>query len=298
MSTIDQLIKTIDSALDDFNGKIPDVQKRMDKDIRILLKELDTKGDNIVQSVANVRRLAKIQKELDKIFLSPEYLDSVKEFAKTFSEVEKLNNKYFNEVEKGVKTSEFLAELRKQSVADAVESLTGSGISANITSGIKDKIFNAIKSGSSYNNLLDSVRSEILTNKDSLGKLERYSRQITTDTLNQYNAAYQENVTADLGLDWFMYTGSLMDTSRDFCIACVKKKYIHKSEITQLVKGNFEEFKDIKGKISNKTDLPYGMIEGTDASNFMVRRGGYSCNHKLVPISAIVVPKQLRIKYE
>lgn len=297
MSTIEQLIKTIDSAVDKFNDNIPSVQTRIDKEIRVLLKELDTKGDSVVQSVENLRRLNKIQKALQDIFQTHEYVNSVKEFASTFSEVEKLNNKYFNEIADH-KQSEFLKELRKQSIKDTVESLTGSGINANVTSRLKDLIFESIKTGSSYNNLLDSIRTNVLTDKNGLGQLERYARQITTDSLNQYNAAYQDNVTADLGLDWFMYTGALIDTSRDFCKACVKKKYIHRSEIPQLLKGNFEEFKDIDGKISQKTGLPYGMIEGTDQSNFIVRRGGYSCGHKLVPVSKVVVPKQLRDKYE
>lgn len=89
-----------------------------------------------------------------------------------------------------------------------------------------------------------------------------------------------------------------MDTSRDFCKACVKKKYIHRSEFTSIVKGEFKEFKDIDGKISQRTKLPYGMIDGTNSTNFMVRRGGYSCNHKLIPVAKEVVPKEIRQAYE
>jgi hypothetical protein len=298
MSTLNKLVDSIDYALDNFNGKIPDIQKRMFKEITILVKELDTKSDRIVQSVENVRKLAKIQKKLSQLFESKEYVKSVTDFAKTFSTIQSLNNEYFNEINSKYKTSEFLSELRKQSVTDAVESLTGGGINSQITDGIKDKIFDAIKSGSSYNNLLESIRVEINGDKTSLGKLERYARQITTDSLNQYNAAYQENATADLGLEWFMYNGALMDTSRDFCIACVKKKYIHKSEFSDLIKGNFKEFKDIDGKISQKTKLPYGMIDGTNSTNLIVRRGGYGCNHKMIPVAKEVVPKELRAKYE
>ena len=298
MQTLNKIVDTIDLALDRFNGKIPDIQNKMFREITVLLKELDTKSDKIVQSVENVRRLAKIQKALNSIFETPEYLKSVKEFASVFGEIQTLNNQYFNEIDSKFKSSEFLSELKKQSVIDAVESLTGSGVNANITSGIKEKIFDAIKSGSSYNNLLDSIRSEVVSNKESLGKLERYTRQITTDSLNQFNAAYQENVTSDLGLDWFLYNGALMDTSRDFCKACVKKKYIHRSEFTSIVKGDFKEFKDIDGKISQRTKLPYGMIDGTNSTNFMVRRGGYSCNHKLIPVAKEVVPKEIRQAYE
>lgn len=297
MATITKLVDTIDSAIDKFNSEIPSFENRINKEVRILVKDLETKGDNIVQSVNNLRTLNKINKALEDIFKDPKYISQVKDFATSFSEISALNNQYFNEIAIH-KPSEFLAELRKQSVADAVNSLTGSGVSANVTSKLSDLIFNSIKSGSSYSNLLESLRKNVLTDKNNLSGLARYAKQITTDSLNQYNAAYQDNVTADLGLEWFMYVGALIDTSRDLCKACVKKKYIHKSEIPDIVKGNFKEFKDIGGGISAKTDLPYGMIEGTDASNFIIRRGGYSCGHKLVPVSKIVVPKELVAKFD
>ena len=298
MQTINKLIETIDTAIDKFNSSIPSLQKRIDSELRILVKDLDTKGDNIVQSVSNLRKLAKIQKALQDILNTPEYIDAVKEFANSFKEVETLNNTYFREVSKSYSPNDFLVELRKQSVQTAVESLTGSGINQNVTSKLSDLIFESIKTGSSYNKLLDNLRSNVLTDANGVGQLERYARQITTDSLNQFNASYQDNVTQDLGLEWYMYTGALIDTSRDFCKACVEKKYIHKSELDSVVKGDFAEFKKIDGKINPKTKLPYGMIDGTNSVNVVIRRGGYGCGHKMIAVSSLAVPKELRMKFE
>ncbi len=107
-------------------------------------------------------------------------------------------------------------------------------------------------------------------------------------------------LTDDLGLEWYKYDGSLKDTSRPFCDALIAAKkscmpYIHKSQLEEIVSGN------ICGEqvpIYDKTGLPQGMIAGTNASNFRINRGGYNCNHQLYPVSAAVVPKELRDKFK
>jgi hypothetical protein len=38
------------------------------------------------------------------------------------------------------------------------------------------------------------------------------------------------------------------------------------------------------------------MYPNTDADNFIIYRGGYNCEHQLVPISEVGVPKKLRIE--
>jgi hypothetical protein len=71
--------------------------------------------------------------------------------------------------------------------------------------------------------------------------------------------------------------------------------YIHVSQLEEIVSGN------ICGEqvpIYDKTGLPQGMIAGTNASNFRINRGGYNCNHQLYPVSAAVVPKELRDKFK
>ena len=87
--------------------------------------------------------------------------------------------------------------------------------------------------------------------------------------------------------------GSNIKTSRTFCIALTEKKYYHRSELAQIIKGNFTEFKQMKGEIYDKTKLPQGMYDDTNTSNFQVYRGGYNCGHQAYPIPNSSVPKNL-----
>jgi hypothetical protein len=73
-----------------------------------------------------------------------------------------------------------------------------------------------------------------------------------------------------------------------------KKRFVHKSEIPELLKGHIDGH---KCKIYEATGLPMGMIEGTTAENFIVYRGGYNCGHELIPVNEAAVPKEIRAKF-
>lgn len=66
---------------------------------------------------------------------------------------------------------------------------------------------------------------------------------------------------------------------------------MHKSEIPEIVKGRIDGH---QCEIYERTGLPKGMIAGTTAENFMVNCGGWNCGHKLVLVSEVVVPKEVR----
>ncbi|MDR1553006.1 MAG: hypothetical protein LBS69_06035 [Prevotellaceae bacterium] len=98
------------------------------------------------------------------------------------------------------------------------------------------------------------------------------------------------NVT-DIDSDWYMYVGSNLTNTRKFCEYLTKKKYIHKSEIPGILKGNIDRH---KCKINPETGLPYGLINGTNPQNFIIFCGGWNCGHQLVPMAAEAVPADIR----
>ncbi|MBR1480836.1 MAG: hypothetical protein IJ609_02780 [Paludibacteraceae bacterium] len=105
-------------------------------------------------------------------------------------------------------------------------------------------------------------------------------------------------MTDDLGTQWFMYTGSNKETTREFCEHLTAKKYIHRSEIPTILTGKIEYNGEVhQCAIYPKTNLPYGMIEGTTPENFQCNCGGWNCRHQLVPVADAVVPASLRAKF-
>lgn len=110
-----------------------------------------------------------------------------------------------------------------------------------------------------------------------------------------FTAQNNKLLTDDLDTEWFMYTGSNIETTREFCQHLTEKKYIHRSEIPTILTGKID---DHQCEIYDKTGLPYGMIEGTTPENFQVNCGGWNCRHQLVPVADAVVPAELRAKFD
>jgi len=124
----------------------------------------------------------------------------------------------------------------------------------------------------------------MLSTPSSTGALTKYSGQIATDSINQYAASYNEEVTEGLGFEWFQYVGSIRDTTRPFCKALVGQRYIHKSELSRAAQGQLRV-----GTVSRA-----GMYVDTTGANITVLRGGYNCKHQFRGVATKNVPLSVR----
>jgi len=297
MDYIKQLIETLDGSVSDFQESMPVIQKQIASEIEIFIKDLDTTGDTIKVNVSNLRKIAAFKDRIYSIIKKSDYTEKLDKFIKSFSEVAIIQNKYFESVSKKFKPTPLLKEITNQSINSTIDYLTEAGLNNALIQPIHDILLTNSTTGGSWSEMATQIRNFITANNDTVGALERYTSQVTTDSLNQYSRQYMQTVTNDLGFNWFAYRGALIKTSRAFCEACRKKQYIHRSEFPEVIKGNFKEFKEMKGEIYDKTGLPQGMIDGTNPTNFEVYAGGYNCEHHLVPISDVLVPKSLRDKF-
>lgn len=292
---INNIIGTIENSVSGFNDAMPGIQQKIMDRLTDMLKELDTDSTGRIKaSVNNLKVLTSIKARIESVLLSPEYVKALDKYMGGYEKITKLQNSYFETLTKEFQPSKVLGEIKKQSIGTAIDALTEKGIGGNVTNKLFEVLNRNATSGAKYSDLLKQVNNLVLNNETGPGILERHTKGITTDALNQFSAQYTNAVTNDLGLEWFMYDGVIIDTSRDFCVALVKKKYFHRSELPDIIRGNFDEFKEIHGKINPKTDLPEGMYAGTTPENFNIYRGGHSCNHQMIPVSAAVVPQSVK----
>lgn len=255
-------------------------------------------GGNIKTTVANLNILASIKAKLTKLVLTDDYLASVKDFVSSYNTIATLQNSYWQSVEKDFTPKPLLREIRIQAIEDTVNSLTENGIGVNITDNITGILRTNITSGGSYKLLEKQLRNSLTDTQKSDGLLTKYAKQITTDSINQYSRQYTKAVSNDLGLSWYSYANSLIETSRPFCIAMHDRDYFHQSEIPALLKADGLYYKDKKtGEITkvplySKTGLPAGMYENEDSTNFLIYLGGYNCGHQARPVSEKLVTIQ------
>jgi len=302
---IHTLVDTIQGSVDQFNESLSGVEQRLVDEILEITKELEVSASGkIKNSIANLRLIMRIKNKLQKVIVSKKYQDSIREFIKTFETVAGLQNQYFKNYissKKAQLPEEKLKLIREYSINNTIASLTESGLNVNILDKVEDIIRQNTTTGGSYSSLQGQLRDFILSDKNTDGALARYTKTITTDAINQYSRQYMETTAEDLNMPWRKYLGSLKTTSREWCEKMVAKKFVHVSELPELVKGNIDGHQCgiYKKTADNKgTDLPYGMIAGTNAQNVLVRAGGHGCEHGFYPCDEDEVPKEVLDRFK
>jgi len=201
----DQLIKNILSSIDKatvkFNESLPATQKQVFARIIELSKELDIANGRIKPSVKNVRLIAQIKRELDAIIISKPYLKKLDEFIAAYDTVEEINGQYFSAINKKFKPTPVFREIKKQTIDETMASLTEAGIGENVTQKIREILRVNITSGGRFEDYVEQMRQYITDTRAGDGALVKYAKQITTDSINQYNASYNQIATAELGLE-------------------------------------------------------------------------------------------------
>jgi len=291
---IDNINSSVEDAVESMNKSIPGIQRKLLDEVTDLVRDLDYSGNNIASTVKNVRVIGAITRKLRKIILDSGYKNDVRDFLKSFNEVTTLQNQYMRQTTEQFKFTPVLAQVKEQSIESTLQGLTEQGLTANITDKIRDVLRTNITTGGTFKQIMQQVRETIVSTNAGEGILERYVKQITTDSLNQYSRNYLQIATQAAGMEWFRYTGSNIETTRCFCFALRQKSYFHVSEIPALLRGDFPEYQAMKCKEYDKTGLPQGMIAGTNAANFLTNAGGYNCGHRPIPIPARLVPQEIR----
>lgn len=300
--TIQEIFSKIDDGIITFNEAVIKVQEKIYRKLLLFQKELVITNGTIVNSAKNIKLLSTLKSEMEAIiFDDTDFNNAINDFAKLYDVVTKLNADYFKALESKFSPPKILEAVKQQSVSLVIDSLSEVGLSANFINPVREIINTYVTTGGSYTKLAGELNNFINGYDSDAGKVDgqmtRYTKQIATDAINQYTATINELTSSDLGWNWYKYVGSNIKTTRTFCEALTKKKYYHRSELLQIIKGNFTEFKQMKGEIYDKTGLPQGMYDDTNTSNFQVYRGGYNCGHQAYPIPENSVPENLRKQF-
>jgi hypothetical protein len=291
--SIEDILKTIDKAINKFQSAIPGIQRLVFEELQPLIKQIEIKDGKLLNNVNNLKLIGSLKNKLEKIILSPDYKKAVQNFLDSFTAVTNLQQDYFKQFNKDLKPKKTLPIIKQLAVESTINGLVGQGMSASVIDPIKKILTQNITTGGNYAKFQEQLRNHILTNDTGEGILERYTKQITTDSINQYNAQYHDAIAQDLQFNWGRYVGSNITTSREFCILLTKKQWVHKSELPEIIKGHID---NETCKLSKSTKLPLGMIPGTNPDNFKVVRGGYNCGHQFFWVPDSSVPANIKLK--
>lgn len=295
MSDFDDIHKRIRKAIRDFNKKIPDSQRAMYDEIVRELRRLDLRQDAIKPTVANLKVIISIKNKISRLILTDEYLSDVKEFLKSFNDITRIQNEYWRGIETRFKITPLMKQVKAEAISETSKRLTQS-LGSTMGDRVAEILRVNVTTGGSLKSLENQLRKSLTDGKKRDGLLTKNVKQVTVDSINQFNAQYTQLISNDLGLEWFAYQGSEIMTSRPFCQHMAEeRRYFHVSEIPDLLRAKdmtYVENKDGKldagerkpVRINPSTNLPYGFYPETDVSNFIIYRGGYQCGHIIRPV--------------
>lgn len=299
MTKLTDIIDTLDNAADSFESIATKEQKKLFDEVLTLAKDLETDTlGKVKQTIGNLKRLTQIKAKLAALAKDKDWAAGIAKFAQYFGTLQKMQNEYYSQhfpeatfSETAKKKNELMKQL---AVQNTIEALMGDGLKANVTDKLNDILLRAVTTGAKYSDLQEELRAHLMGKDGGQGALVRYTTTYATTALSQYTGQHNKLLTDDLDTEWFMYTGSNKETTREFCEHLTAKKYIHRSEIPTILTGKIDDY---QCAIYPKTGLPYGMIEGTTPENFQCNCGGWNCRHQLVPVADAVVPKQIRDRF-
>jgi len=148
---------------------------------------------------------------------------------------------------------------------------------------VKDGLLKGVLSGASFKDVRQTVTEILIGTPDADGGYERYLKNSVYDVFQQHDAAYSEQVEADLDLKYFIYTGGLVDDSRDICREHNARVWSAEEAEEWATWTPSQSIYITEFKQKNIYAVPsYLGYAGYDP---LIDRGGFNCRHQLAWIS-------------
>jgi hypothetical protein len=143
---------------------------------------------------------------------------------------------------------------------------------AEVRKELKDFVLNSVAGKGSYSDFLKGMKERIVGNPEAPGIMQRYYSQYAYDSFNQVDAAINKHFADELDLKYFVYFGSLVADSRQFCIKRAGKVF------------SIEETEDW-------INDPSLVGKSKEGYNPLIDRGRWRCRHSIQ-----YIPKELACK--
>lgn len=285
---LQQKNKRLSSVPEKLLTSVEKVQKRLIKKILDVVDKLDVADGSIRRTKRNLTLISSISEEIKQLLLNSEYVPAVKEFIKEFDTQAEMTDQYLGKEFDVSKTSAFADASLEKVKRQTVKYLLEAPLDTAFITPIEELLINSVNSGASFVETIKSIRDFVEGAEDANGKLLQYSKQIAYDSFAISDRAYTSTRAEELDLQFFIYAGGELPTTRPFCEAR-REKVFHRKEIESWVTTNGSH---------ESNPVPHGdewagRINGTNESTIFNFAGGHNCRHSINPISIASVPEDV-----
>ena len=221
-------VKLIDALLLELQKEVSGVQdKLLKRFVEEWVNKLDVDENGRIKNTLRNKRLLN---NVDTVFADYVKTDGVviaKTMVDAIGQILDFNGKYYKNLDVKAQVMPL-----KQEAKDLIESwlglkgkgwLEGNGYLAKTISDpkilgeIKNLALRSVTGQQGYQSTLKEIQDFIGGNKEKAGLLERYSRNFVYDTYSQVDRITSSTFADRLQLDYAIYEGGLIKTSRKFC---------------------------------------------------------------------------------
>lgn len=283
---IDERLKRYESIPDKLVSGVDKAQRALLKEIEDIMATLDVVDGKIALTESNLKKVGVITEDLKKAFYGTDYVESVKSFIQEFPTQAKLTIAQYKAMGLDVALADdkILAQMLINSQRESLTLLSENAVDNVLLTPIRQSLSQSVTSQASLSETMKTMRTFINGDESIEGNMQRYVKQVAYDSFATSDRSYAQKINEDLGLQFYKYTGGLLETSRCFCDER-NGKVFHKREIEMWGVGEGDKY---------SCGYPWtGMRKGTNEQTIFNYLGGYNCRHSLIAVMQEAVPTQV-----
>ena len=236
--------------------------------------EVDENGQ-IAQTQNNVRKIGEIQTALSQAIAGSEYIDGVRTFLSDIDEGVEITNELTKQIRESFTPPAVAQQILEISKQNAINALAGVAMQSRVTLPFIEQLTAAVASRATLSQTVKALRTVIEGDKDVDGRLLANVRTVANTAQAITDRNYAAQVNEAVGVEWYRYAGSEIDTTREFC-AERHGQYFHKKEIESWADENWD-----------------GKIAETNSKTIFSNAGGWNCRHSIIAVSIRRVPPEV-----
>lgn len=272
---VDAKLKNLHEVPDALIDVVNTQQKKLLREISDALDTLELDGSgNIVVNQKNIGKVEGIVVKMQEVFFDKDYIEAVSAFAEGIDSQAALTRSLIKAGIGPIDANKLYSQVLTATRKNAVSLFGESYLEGVYFEPLRQQLLVNITTGASFKEAVKAIQLITVGDATTDGVLHTYARTYARTSYAQADATYTTTISRSMGVEWYKYAGSVIESSREFCDTR-HNKYYHVKEVESW------------GQLGNWD----GKIKGTNSSSIFANRGGWNCRHSLVPYSVSRIPK-------
>lgn len=247
---------------DGHEARLKKAINNLEAEVIALVSQLKTKGGLLVNDAQNLQTAFDLRTELVKVFDKEYGLGFITPTVSEFDEMAIGVKQYLDTV--GLNAIYTEADIGVITALKEGSFINLDVLGKQFQATLADSIYQSTISGLPFSEMVKNIKGSLVGIEDVAGKpMASHAKQIAHDALIGMDRSISAKKAEDLGVTDYLYFGSTVKDSRDFCLR-------HAGETKPLTEWE---------QIASSEDW-----QGKSSSDILNDAGGYNCGHTLLPV--------------